>query len=120
MKNTKGYIVKVKKGHYDFISDSITISNLQTASLHADEQVLTRLVSGLLRHGTNPYFIIDQINKTPLEIVSFGKALSRVLKNYISEDKLKGKLKCNDCGSSNVKLQEGCLTCMECGSSKCG
>lgn len=119
-KSVKGNIVKIKKGHYDFVSDTLTIPNLHTASLHADEQVLTRLVSGLLRHGTNPYFIIEQINKAPLEIVSFGKALGRVLKTYIKEEELKGKLKCSDCGSENVRLQEGCLTCNDCGSSKCG
>lgn len=119
-KSVKGNIVKIKKGHYDFVSDTLVIPNLHTASLHADEQVLTRLVSGLLRHGTNPYFIIEQINKAPLEIVSFGKALGRVLKTYIKEEALKGKLKCNDCNSENVRLQEGCLTCNDCGSSKCG
>ena len=68
----------------------------------------------------NPYFIIDQINKTPLEVVSFGKALTRVLKQYIKDDELKGKIKCSDCGSENVRLQEGCATCNDCGSSKCG
>lgn len=120
IKSVKGKIVKIKKGQYNFLDNDINIQNLQTASLHADEQVLTRLVSGMLRHGMNPYFIIDQINKTPLEVVSFGKALTRVLKQYIKEDALKGKMKCNDCGSENVRLQEGCITCNDCGSSKCG
>lgn len=118
--SAKGVIKKIKRGHYDFLSEEGNLKNLQSAALHADEQVLTRLVSGMLRHGTNPYFIIEQINKTPLEVVSFGKALTRVLKQYIKEESLKGKAKCNDCGSENVKLQEGCLTCLDCGSSKCG
>lgn len=120
MKSVKGRIVKVKKGQYDFLDGDVNIKNLQTAALHADEQVLTRLVSGMLRHGVNPYFIIEQINKTPLEVVSFGKALTRVLKQYIKEEELRGKMKCNDCGSTNVRLQEGCVTCLDCGSSKCG
>lgn len=115
-----GKIIKVKKGEYRFNSEEFEINNLETAALYPEGQVLTRLVSGLLRHGTNPYFIIEQIDKTPLEIVSFGKVLSRVLKTYIKEDSLKGKLKCNDCGSTNVSLQEGCLMCNDCGSSKCG
>lgn len=117
---SKGIVKKVKKGHYDFISENFSLKNLQIAAIHVDEQILTRLVSGMLRHGMNPYFIIDQINKTPLEVVSFGKAIARVLKNYIKEESLKGKVKCNDCGSENVRLQEGCLTCNDCGSSKCG
>lgn len=115
-----GKIIKVKKGEYQFKSEAFEINNLETAALYPEGQVLTRLVSGLLRHGTNPYFIIEQIDKTPLEIVSFGKVLSRVLKTYIKEDSLKGKLKCNDCSSTNVSLQEGCLMCNDCGSSKCG
>lgn len=119
VESCKGKIVKVKKGQYDFISEDGRLRNLQSAALHAEEQVLTRLVSGMLRHGMNPYFIIDQINKTPLEIVSFGKALTRVLKSYIKEDTLQGKMKCNDCGSTNIRLQEGCQTCNDCGSSKC-
>jgi len=118
-KSVKGKIVKIKKGEYNFVEGDMSIKNLETAALHADEQVLTRLVSGMLRHGMNPYFIIDQINKTPLEVVSFGKALTRVLKQYIKDDELKGKIKCSDCGSENVRLQEGCATCNDCGSSKC-
>jgi ribonucleoside-diphosphate reductase alpha chain len=120
LKSVKGAIFKVKKGQYDFVSEDGEISNLQSQALHAEEQVLTRLVSGMLRHGMNPYFIIDQINKTPLEVVSFGKALTRILKQYIKDDEIKGKAKCSDCGSENVRLQEGCLTCNSCGSSKCG
>lgn len=115
-----GKLIKIKKGQYDFVSDELTLPNLQNAALHAEEQILTRMISGMLRHGMNPWFIIDQINKTPLEIVSFGKALTRVLKTYIKEEEIKNSLKCNDCGSTNVRLQEGCLTCMDCGSSKCG
>lgn len=120
IKSVKGKIVKIKKGHYDFLDGDVNVKNLQSVALHPEEQVLTRLVSGMLRHGMNPYFIIDQINKTPLEVVSFGKAITRVLKTYIKDEELKGKIKCNDCGSENVKLQEGCLTCLDCGSSKCG
>lgn len=120
IRSVKGRIVKVKRGHYDFLDGDVNVKNLQSAALHTDEQILTRLVSGMLRHGMNPYFIIEQINKTPLEVVSFGKALTRVLKQYVKEEELKGKVKCNDCSSENVKLQEGCLTCLDCGSSKCG
>ena len=119
----KGTVAKQKKGVYHFIPNDEAqpgVANLQDAALHADEQVLTRLVSGMLRHGMNPHFICDQINKTPLEVVSFGKALTRVLKHYIKEEEIKGKIKCSDCGSENVRLQEGCLTCNSCGSSKCG
>lgn len=122
-KKCSGVTVKQKKGVYNFIPNDENqpgVANLQDAALHADEQILTRLISGMLRHGMNPYYVIDQINKTPLEIVSFGKALTRVLKYYIKEEELKGKLKCSDCGGTNIRLEEGCSKCMDCGSSKCG
>jgi ribonucleoside-diphosphate reductase alpha chain len=73
-----------------------------------------------MRHGVNPKFIIEQIDKCPLEVVSFGKALARTLKKYIPEKELLERYKCSECGSSNVKFEEGCGTCLECGSSKCG
>lgn len=117
----KGKIIKEKKGQYSFVSEEekIYIENIQEAALHADEQILTRLVSGMMRHGVNPKFILEQIDKCELEIVSFGKALGRVLKKYIPEKELLERYKCSDCGSSNVRFEEGCAKCSDCGSSKC-
>lgn len=115
-----GKVVKMKKGAYNFVCDDGSLKNLQIAAVRKDEQVLTRLVSGMLRHGAKPQFIMEQIDKSDLEIVSFGKAISRTLKKYVKEEELISRNKCKDCGSSNVRMQEGCLTCMDCGSSKCG
>lgn len=119
----KGLIIKRKKNDYIFLPNDETkygVENLQDAPAHADEKVLTRLVSGMLRHGVNPLFIAEQINKSPLEVVSFGKALSRVLKNYFKEDDVKDKLKCPECGEKTLILEEGCSRCYSCGDSKCG
>lgn len=117
----KGIITKNKKS-YDFSSEdgSVNINNLGKLALHADEQMLTRLVSGMLRHGVHPKFILEQIDKCPLEIVSFGKAVARVIKKYVPEKELMERFKCKDCGSSNVRFEEGCAKCLDCGSSKCG
>lgn len=115
-----GKIIKMKRGMYNFICDDGSLKNLQIAALRKDEQVLTRLVSGMLRHGAKPQFIMEQIDKCDLEIVSFGKAISRTLKKYVKEEELISRNNCKECGSSNVRMQEGCLTCMDCGSSKCG
>lgn len=114
-----GKIIKVKKGQYDYISDGGTLSNIQHASIKTDEQVLTRLISGMLRHGTEPKYIIEQISKCDLEISSFGKSVSRVLKKYIAEG-AKSTVSCEDCGSDEVIFEEGCRKCKNCGSSKCG
>jgi ribonucleoside-diphosphate reductase alpha chain len=117
----KGKITKTGKGEYNFISDSDELAaiNIGEAAIHADEQMLTRLVSGMMRHGVNPKFIIEQIDKCPLEVVSFGKALARVVKRYIPEKELLERYKCKECGSSNIIFEEGCGRCTECGSSKC-
>lgn len=116
----EGKIIKVKKGHYNFVCDDGTIKNLQEAAVKHDELVLTRLVSGMLRHGAKPQFVMEQIDKCDLEIVSFGKAISRVLKKYVKDEDMVSRNACKDCGSANVRMQEGCLTCNDCGSSKCG
>lgn len=116
----KGQTVKVKKGKYDFIYEGGKIENLQEAALHKEEMVLTRLVSGMLRHGAKPQFVMEQIDKCEMDVVSFGKALSRTLKKYCTERELTEKKTCDNCGSTDLKLQEGCLVCKSCGDSKCG
>ena len=115
-----GKIVKVKKGHYDFTCESGILRNIQVAALSNEEQIVTRLVSGMLRHGAKPQFIMEQIDKIDFEVVSFGKALTRILKKYVKDEELLSRATCKDCGSTNLKMQEGCQTCLDCGSSKCG
>jgi len=115
-----GKIVKVKKGHYNFECEDGTLKDLQEAAVKSDELVLTRLVSGMLRHGAKPQFVMEQIDKCDLEVVSFGKAVARTLKKYVKDEDMVARNSCKDCGSSNVRMQEGCLTCLDCGSSKCG
>lgn len=120
---SSGVIIKEKSGNYHYIASGekrITVPDIGNMAAHADEQMLTRLLSGMLRHGVNPKFLIEQIDKCPLEVVSFGKALSRIIKKYIPEKELLERFKCKDCGSSNVRFEESCAKCLDCGSSKCG
>jgi len=117
--NCSGKTIKVKKGHYNFICETGTLRNIQVAAGH-EESVLTRLVSGMLRHGAKPQFVMEQIEKCGLEVVSFGKAVSRVLKQYCSENELVSRSKCSNCQSTNLRMQEGCMICLDCSSSKCG
>lgn len=115
----KGKIVKIKKGHYSFISPNYTIENLQLSSEHTDEKLLTRWMSTLLRHGANPKFVVEQTEKSEVTITNFVKVLVRILKKYIPEGE-ESTVSCDNCGSSNVIFQEGCRSCKNCGHSKCG
>lgn len=116
--SAKGKVTKVKKGHYNFDSEDGTIFDLQEAAVRHDEQLLTRLVSGMLRHGAKPQFIMEQIDKCELEVVSFGKAVSRTLKRYVKDEEMESRNTCQTCGGT-VVMQEGCLKCRDCGESKC-
>lgn len=118
-KPCEGKIIKIKKGSYSFKCDSGEIQDIQQMAIKSDELVLTRLISSLLRHGAKPQFVMEQIDKCELEVVSFGKAVSRILKKYCSEEEMVSRNKCNSCGSTNLKMQEGCLVCSDCGNSKC-
>lgn len=118
----KGTIVKARKGHYNFLNceEDNKIKDIQVKAEVGEEQMLTRMVSGMLRHGAKPQFVMEQIDKCDLEVVSFSKAISRVLKKYVKEEELISRSKCSECGSTELKMQEGCLQCTACGSSKCG
>jgi len=114
-----GKLIKEKKGKYTYESD--TTHSLDIANGMTDEQAaLTRLISTSLRHGADIQFIVEQLQKTDGDITSYTKAIARVLKKYINEDDLLARAKCQNCGSTNLKYEEGCLSCLDCGSSKCG
>ena len=77
------------------------------------------MISTALRHGSSIDFIVDQLNKSNGTVVSFNKAIARVLSKYAKELS-ESKKKCENCGSNNISYEEGCFKCYECGSSKCG
>lgn len=115
-----GLTSKEKKGKYNFISETCTIEGIESLALHKDEQMLTRLISGMLRHGVSPLYVMEQIDKCDLEIVSFGRAISRILKKFVKDEDLINRNQCSECQSTNLRMQEGCMVCMDCSSSKCG
>ena len=110
---------KLAKGRYDLITNGETYSEDITSEMTDEESALTRMISTALRHGSSIDFIVEQLNKSHGTVVSFSKAISRVLSKY-AKNLRHGKLKCQDCGSENVIKEEGCEKCKECGSSKCG
>lgn len=109
---------KVGNGRYDLVLKGEIFSEDVTSEMSDEESALTRMISTALRHGSSIDFIVEQLNKSHGSVVSFSKAISRVLAKF-AKRRLNGQ-KCLNCGSENLKLQEGCQTCQDCGSSKCG
>jgi ribonucleoside-diphosphate reductase alpha chain len=119
--SSKGKIVKEARGKYVFKNggDPINIRTFMTD----EQEATTRLVSALLRHGTDVKFVVEQLQKTPGDMFSFTKSLARVLKKYIPNG-VSSTVHClnKDCtgDGTNVIFEEGCNKCRDCGSSKCG
>ncbi|MBX3040615.1 MAG: adenosylcobalamin-dependent ribonucleoside-diphosphate reductase [Bdellovibrionaceae bacterium] len=114
---TKGTLVKVSSGHYNLQTpDGWLLSDISKLFESDEQESLTRMISTALRHGADIEFIVTQLTKAEGNITSFAKAIARTLKSYITEIKT---MKCSDCGSGKLKMQEGCFVCADCGSSKC-
>ncbi len=114
---TKGKLVKEKSGVYNLeTSDGWLLRDIRTFFESGEQEALTRMISTALRHGADIEFIVSQLVKSEGNITSFSKAIGRTLKKYITEIKT---MKCTDCESSNIKMEEGCFVCLDCGSSKC-
>lgn len=82
-----------------------------------------KLISGTLRHGMPIDKVVDLINSLQLDTASINtwkNGVQRALKRYVEDGtKAKGQT-CENCNSTDLIYQEGCLTCKDCGSSKCG
>ena len=82
-----------------------------------------KLISGTLRHGMPIDKVIDLIQSLQLDsesINTWKNGVQRALKRYVEDGtKVKGQT-CDNCNSTELIYQEGCLTCKDCGSSKCG
>jgi ribonucleoside-diphosphate reductase alpha chain len=82
-----------------------------------------KLISSTLRHGMPIDKAVDLINSLQLNsesINTWKNGVARALKRYVEDGTLARKQKCDNCSSSQLIYQEGCLTCKDCGSSKCG
>ena len=115
----KGKLTKVAKRHYKLTASKTgkdyVIDNIITL-MNDDEQYQTTSFSLELRHGIDPKFIVDDIDKSSF-ITSFRKVIGRTLKNYIKDGDTGGK--CPNC-SNQLRYESGCKTCPSCGYSQCG
>jgi ribonucleoside-diphosphate reductase alpha chain len=82
-----------------------------------------KLISSTLRHGMPIEKVVELINSLQLDsesINTWKNGVTRALKKYIQDGTKVGKGTCDNCQSTELIYQEGCLTCKSCGSSKCG
>jgi hypothetical protein len=113
----RGKLVKEKSGLYNLeTEDGWVLKDIRMFFESDEQEALTRMISTALRHGADIEFIVSQLIKSEGTINSFAKAIARTLKTYIKEIKY---MRCRECDSHNIKLQEGCFACLDCGSSKC-
>jgi ribonucleoside-diphosphate reductase alpha chain len=80
-----------------------------------------RLISGVLRYGMPAKDVVELVSSMKLDnesINTWKNGVERSLKRYIP-DGTKAKGKCENCGSTSLIYQEGCLRCTDCGASKC-
>jgi ribonucleoside-diphosphate reductase alpha chain len=118
-KNTRGKIIKVRKGHYKFVNGEFEIEDIQLAADRVEQRMLTLSASMLLRHGAPIKHVIHIIKKIDENITSFSSVVRRYLARYIEEE-LNGE-SCPHCGDKLI-MQDGCVKCVnpECGYSRCG
>jgi ribonucleotide reductase alpha subunit len=116
-KNTKGVIVKVKKGHYKFINGEFEIDNIHLAAELLEERAHTIWVSMLLRHGAPIEHIVNVAKKVDDNITSFSSVVRRTLSKYLPEEATGEK--CPSCSQPLIR-EEGCVHCSVCEYSRCG
>ena len=114
-----GMIQKLSRGKYSLLAENGEILQ-DDISKHIDEdqEAITRLISSNLRHGCDVSFVVHQLEKVKGDLLSYSKAISRVLKKYIPENQRVHGESCKECGAELVRV-EGCLTCRSCGWSRC-
>ena len=129
-KYKKGIIIKhpykTKNSRYDLVigknGDSFVIKDLVSVFDNPNHAGFTRTISLALRHGAPIQYVVEQLQKDrEMDIFSFSRVISRVLKTYIKDGTVPGKNGCENCGAEDtLKYQEGCVACTACGHSKCG
>lgn len=113
-----GVIKKVKRGHYIFEKTDTDkpFSEDITANMSLEQSAVTRLASGMLRHGADVKYVMDQLDKCSGNMFDFTGSLKRVLSKYVKGES--GAV-CPSCGEESLIMEEGCKRCTSCGFSAC-
>jgi len=100
--------------------ENLVFNDILSLFENNEYNVLTRMISMSLRHGTPIEFISDQLAKERQDFTAFNKAIARVLKKYLVDgEKVESRGGCPECGGQEMVFQNGCATCVRCGNSKC-
>jgi ribonucleoside-diphosphate reductase alpha chain len=112
---------KTKSARYDLSVDSgLVIRDVVKIFDNYNNEVLTRMISLSLRHGTSVSHVVEQLKKDKnSDMFSFSRSLSRVLKKYIQDGTEASSEHCPSCKSKKLIYQDGCVQCQECGWSGC-
>ena len=112
---------KTKSARYDLSTDSgLVIRDVIKIFDNYNNEVLTRMISLSLRHGTKVSHVVEQLKKDKnSDMFSFSRSLSRVLKKYIKDGTEASSEHCPSCESKKLIYQDGCVQCQECGWSGC-
>lgn len=114
----KGVVIKKNRQHYKVVFEDDSELSPITVFCEPEEEVVTRLISANLRHGTNIEFLVHQLEKTKGQLDCFSKSIARALKKYIADGSEVAGEECESCGGKLIR-QEGCMTCPSCGWGKC-
>ena len=106
---------KLSKGDVEIIRDSVY--NIKEYSEKREYRNVSIHVSGNLRTGMRLEDIIKLEDKCNDSIVSFNKAVARVLSKYMESTDDSGEV-CPECGTPLVN-ENGCRHCPKCGYSAC-
>jgi ribonucleoside-diphosphate reductase alpha chain len=128
----KGFIIKARQNdgtkRYDFryIDKHGYGNTFEGLSRMFDTEFwnYAKLISGVLRHGMPIPDVVNLVSSLRLDseaINTWKNGVERTLRKYIPDGtKPKKEVVCQNCDSTNLMFQEGCLTCKDCGNSKCG
>lgn len=104
---------KIPKRHID--------SHIEKLERENNTDKLSRSISFLLRHGVLIKNIVAELERVENVFVgSFLYQIRKFLSQYIKDGAKVEDAKCDNCGSNDIRYQEGCFLCSSCGSSRCG
>lgn len=106
---------KLSKGDVEIVRDSVY--NIKEWSEKREYRNVSIHVSGNLRTGMRLEDIIKLEDKCNDNIVSFNKAIARVLSKYMPNEEETEDV-CPECGAKLIR-EEGCIHCPKCGWSRC-